>query len=77
MVNDVTNIEAAACFKVHAINPANVSVCDAVDCNSVEDLDDIGMPSAFVRSALAHCHNLMKINTSSAPIPIRKKYKIY
>lgn len=73
MVNEVTNIEAAACFKVHAIRPANVSDCEILDGNSAEVVDDMGMPRAFVRSAIAHCHNLMKMNTSSAPIPIRKR----
>lgn len=75
MVNDVTNIEAAACLKVHAIRPANVSACDVLDGYSVEDDDDIGIPSAFVRSAIAQCRNLIKMNTSSAPIPMRQ-YKM-
>lgn len=49
-----------------------MSACDVLGGNSADDDDDIGIPSAFVRSAIAHCHNLIKMNTSSAPIPIQE-----
>lgn len=68
VVNDVTNIDTDACLNVSAIKLDNVSARDISEQN--DDVDVNGTPDDLTRSDITQCQIFIKINASSAPIPI-------